>query len=134
MTTPNLQALYEAIWDIEDNPEGWDQTTYGKQTACGTFGCLAYRVCERDGKEFDVDSDGELTVWTPDGYRTICASAINILGITMTEAFHLFHANTGIQDFYDYADALAKYYNLPIPQRPTKTSIDLDSHSGTVEP
>jgi hypothetical protein len=118
MTPTNLQALYEAIWDIEDNPEGWDQKTYGKQTECGTFGCLAYRICERAGYSFEADGYGDLFVIVPGG--RFCATmdvAIGVLGITIEDAHHLFHAYNRLSDLYADARDIALRHKLPVPDR-----------------
>jgi len=44
----DIAKLDAALAYIEEHPKEWEQTTYGRKTACGTAGCVAFHGSEGD--------------------------------------------------------------------------------------
>lgn len=89
----------------------WDQTWWARETTCGTSMCLAGSIVALDGGEFNFHEgfDGSVanTARMPDG--TTCSVrdyARRQLGLTHTEAAHLFASENTIEEIKIFANVI----------------------------
>lgn len=89
----NAIVLENAIAAIEAEPENWDQTSWGAQTACGTTMCLAGHIVHNAGYRLNFmhDMDGrKVASHTTDG-KNIEVLAKDLAGLDWHETSYLFY-------------------------------------------
>lgn len=88
----NEELLRQVAQDIRDDPASYDQTTFARETSCGTTACIAGHAAIRSGKRpiFDF-CDGTARYFFSDTER-VCGGDIGqvLLGLTDEEASLLF--------------------------------------------